>query len=91
MHLRQQVKEPIAGAALTLPILESSFDIHKKFSGVAFNTTSATIVGGFAFQIQPKWILWGQLNSSGIITVLNIKRAKHAVVHDITEQIGEFL
>ncbi|MET1079160.1 MAG: hypothetical protein ABWY06_14205 [Pseudomonas sp.] len=90
MHLRQKIVSPLARATIGLAVLEESFAVSRRFSGVAFNNAAVTIVGGFALQTTSGWLLWGQINQQGHITALNLARTQASDVDAIAEDIDNF-
>ena len=90
LHLREKIITPLEGSPLTLDLLEESFDIAKKYEGVAFNNAAATIVGGFALQTESGWLLWGQVNETGEILALNISQTKESNIVGISDNIDQF-
>ncbi|GAB2191584.1 hypothetical protein MAH1_31920 [Sessilibacter sp. MAH1] len=90
LHLREKIVKPLESNPLTLNMLEESFEIAKKYEGVAFNNAAATIVGGFAMQTESGWVLWGQVNESGKIVALNIGQTKESNIAGIADKIDKF-
>lgn len=90
LHLREKIEAPLGNSSLTLRLIGESFDIVKKYEGVAFNNAAATIVGGFALQTESGWILWGQANESGEILALNISQDKEFNISGISDKIDKF-
>ena len=90
LHLREKIVAPLENSSLTLNLIEESFDIAKKYDGVAFNNAAATIIGGFAVQTESGWLLWGQANESGKILALNISQTRESNIIDISDNIDKF-
>ncbi|MEW8495483.1 MAG: hypothetical protein AB2604_16895 [Candidatus Thiodiazotropha taylori] len=90
LHLREKIVTPLENTPLTLNVLGESFEIVKKYKGVAFNNTAATIIGGFAMQTESGWVLWGQVNESGKILVLNISQTRESNIVGISGKIDKF-
>jgi len=91
LHLRQKIVSPLEKARLTISVLEKSFDLSSNYSGVAFNNSAATIVGGFALETDSGWLLWGQVSDSGIITALNLAQTKELNIVTVAKKIDNFL
>lgn len=90
LHLRKRIVSPLGDAALTLSLLEKSFKVSREFEGVAFDSSDTKIVGGFALQVESDWLLWGQVNESGIVTALNLSRTKESSINGIATEIDRF-
>jgi hypothetical protein len=71
-------------------LIGESFDIAKKYEGVAFNNAAATVIGGFALQTESGWLLWGQANESGEILSLNISQTRESNITGISDKIDKF-
>jgi hypothetical protein len=90
LHLREKIVTPLENSSLTLKLIGESFDIAKKYEGVAFNNAAATIIGGFALQTESGWLLWGQANESGEILSLNISQTRESNITGISDKIDKF-
>lgn len=90
LHVRKIIPAPLIKDHLTLEIIKSSFTIEKIYSGVAFNNAAATIVGGFALHTKSGWLLWGQIDNSDAILVLNISQTKESSISIISKEIDSF-
>ena len=91
LHLRKKIVSPLEKSKLNVSTLEQYFDLANQYNGVAFNNAAATIVGGFAFKTKSGWLLWGQANESGVITVLNLAQMEDSNVVAIANKIDTFL
>ncbi|MGR8932273.1 MAG: hypothetical protein ACU836_16715 [Gammaproteobacteria bacterium] len=90
LHLRQKITEPLSDKPLTLSSLYTFFAIEQAFSGVAFNTAAATIVGGFALYTRSAWLLWGQADAADNITSLNLSQTEASEIHGFAEEVDAF-
>lgn len=90
LHLREKIVTPLEDSSLTLSLIEESFDIVKKYNGVAFNNAAATIVGGFALQTKSGWLLWGQASESGNVLALNVSQTRESNIAGISDKIDKF-
>ncbi|MCF6317918.1 MAG: hypothetical protein L3J83_01365 [Proteobacteria bacterium] len=90
LHVRKRIPDPFVQTELIVDDLFTSFEIDKRYDGVAFNSTAGTLVGGFAFETKPGWILWGQKDKNGKIVVLNISQTDQSSLNDMAEKVDAF-
>jgi len=90
LHVRKRIPEPLSGVTLPLESLAQAFDIKKRFSGVAFNNSAATIVNGFAWQTGSGWIFWGQTDAQGNLVVLCLLPPHDADAEIMAKKIDDF-
>ncbi|VAW49550.1 hypothetical protein MNBD_GAMMA03-925 [hydrothermal vent metagenome] len=90
LHVRKRIPDPFDQAGLIIDDLFTSFEIDKKYDGVAFNSAAGTLVGGFAFETKSGWILWGQKDQKGKIVVLNISQTGQSSLNDMAEKVDAF-
>ena len=91
LHVRKKIVSPLEKVNLTINALEKSFDLASNYNGVAFNSAAATIVGSFALKTKSGWLLWGQVNKSGVITALNLAQMEESNIVAIENKIDNFL
>ncbi|MES9993890.1 MAG: hypothetical protein ABW098_18225 [Candidatus Thiodiazotropha sp.] len=91
LHLRKKIDSPLEDIEIALNTLEQSFEVIKQYNGVAFSSAAATIVGGFALQTKSGWLLWGQVNEKGDITVLTLSHTKESNIKGIANEIDTFV
>lgn len=90
LHVRKAIVDPLNRRQLHLSDIESAFAITKKHPGIAFNTTAAIIVGGFAWETKSGWLLWGQANDQDQVLVLNLQSLRAEMSSDMAQQVNQF-
>lgn len=87
LHIRKAIAEPLSDTAISISSLKESFSIERDYAGIAFNNAAATIVNGFAFSTKSGWLLWGQLDDTGHIAILNLSETQNSNVEEIAKDI----
>jgi hypothetical protein len=72
-HLRKLIPSPFGENAPRLSDIKQLFDVSHEYSGVAFNTKAAIVVGGFAFCAADGMVLWGQATPQGLLVALCVR------------------
>lgn len=91
LHIRRKITSPLNNQQLTLDDIQHHFGVDKKYNAAAFSNVAATIINSFSFLTKSGWLFWGQVNDSGIVTVLNLAQTKKSNVIEITNQMDSFL
>jgi hypothetical protein len=91
IHVRERIKAPLSKETLTLDAVVEHFSVSHEFAGVAFDSTAAKIVGGFALSTESGWVLWGQADESGTLLTLNLSPSDQALNEGINEKVDLFL